>query len=225
MKKTIFSLFMLILFVPKTLFAITAYGYVYNTNDQPLGDVKISTSDAYKLYTGYSDSENGYYELYLENQKYILKYEKDGYESQTKYIDLEYDYTAYRQLERIKMVSTTNGTTTDAIIAGTWKGYYTVPKFNSQPDDVTAYLEQNGNHITGESYDQDGCEGTITGTIDGSIFTFEIQGKKSSNCCKNKFKGTAIITCVEDYMVMTFTIKLKGNCSGEAVGSGEFWKQ
>lgn len=47
--------------------------------------------------------------------------------------------------------------------------------------------------------------------------------EKSGICCKSKWKGTAIITCSEDYMVMTFTIK--DNCNGKTVGSGELWKQ
>ena len=108
-------------------------------------------------------------------------------------------------------------------ITGTWKGYLTIPELGS--DSVTAYLAQNGNDITGNTYNEDGCQGTITGTIKGSILNFIVNGKKSNICCKSTYKGTAIITCEEDYMVMTFTVKLKGNCSGKTVGSGEFWKQ
>lgn len=337
MKKLIWGiLFIFVLFTQLNAYAdLQVFGYVYDENDAPLENVKVSTKDNYNIFTD-TTKTNGWYSFGsfyegIKPQKYTFKYEKSGYQSLTKEIDFTTvsDESSY-QVERVTLIKlpstptptpatvgniagqvteadtgagihgatvtvkstgqsgttayvqgqdgvymiqnipvgaqtltanatgftsssrdvtvvagnpnpqtganvfnfallygtpTPSSTPIQTGIAGTWKGYYTVPEFSSQPDDVTAYLEQNGNHITGKSYDQDGCEGTITGTIDGSIFTFEIQGKKSSNCCKSKFKGTAIITCAEDYMVMTFTIKLKGNCSGEAVGSGEFWKQ
>lgn len=111
----------------------------------------------------------------------------------------------------------------DGNIAGTWEGYLTIPELGTES--VTAYLEQNGNSVTGKAITSDGCDGTIIGTIEGSILNFTVNGKRSNNCCKSTYKGTAVVTCEEDHMFMTFTLKLKSNCSGKYVGSGEFWKQ
>lgn len=216
MKKIIFGFLVLMLLIPKTIFGATyvsVRGYVYDANDKPLWGVQVSTKDNYQNYD--IDTEDGYYHLGLpEFQKYTLKYEKQGYETQTKEIETSDEYL---YLERVTMVATTDGT-----IAGTWKGNYTIPNW-SYSADFTIQLEQNGNNVTGDAITSDGCKGTLTGTIDESILTFKVKGQKSGVCCKSNWEGTAIITCSQDYMVMTFTIKDK--CNGKFVGSGEFWKQ
>ncbi|MEP9409882.1 MAG: carboxypeptidase-like regulatory domain-containing protein [Candidatus Brocadia sp.] len=220
-RKTIFGLLVLILLVPKTVFAVTyvhVSGYVYDANDKPLSYVRVSTKDNYKNYSDYSDVFGHYLLSLPESQKYTLKYEKQGYETQTKDIEISHeDWYEGMYLERVTMVATTDGT-----ITGTWKGNYTIPDW-SYSTDFTVQLEQNGNDITGDATTSDGCKGTLTGTIDETIITFKVKGEKSGGCCKSKWKGTAIITCSQDYMVMTFTIKDK--CNGKTVGSGELWKQ
>ncbi|MCF6155704.1 MAG: carboxypeptidase regulatory-like domain-containing protein [Candidatus Brocadia sp.] len=157
-------LFIFVLFTQINAYAdLQVYGYVYDENDVPLENVKVSTKDNYNIFTDTTNA-NGWYTLGsfyegIKPQKYTFKYEKSGYQSLTKEIDFttvsaEYSY----QLERVTLIKlpstptptpTPIATSTQINIAGTWKGYLTIPEWGS--DSVTAYLEQNGNNITGKA--------------------------------------------------------------------------
>lgn len=189
-------------------------GYVYDTNGRPLAGVYVSTEDAYEIHQDETDSY-GYYAFYdIRKQIYIIKYEKNNYQTQIK----EADLTSIPDFETPKFEKVVME---DFGLTGTWSGTYEIPEQNYS-DNLTMELNQKGDEISGNVSLSNGCTGTITGVFDGSILTFKIIGENTNYRCRSKWQGTAIIACTQDHMLMTFSIDTR---RGKMVGSGELWKQ
>ena len=80
MKKLIWGIvFIFVLFTQVNAYAdLQIYGYVYDENNEPLDNVKVSTSDNYNVFNATTE-DSGYYTLSgLRSEKYTLKYEKSG---------------------------------------------------------------------------------------------------------------------------------------------------
>ena len=88
--------------VTKVTIAGDIVGYVCDTNDKALSRVGISTKDDYKVYSE-ETSGSGHYSLSLRVGTYTIKYEKQGYQSQTNDISLRGG--EYKYLEMIVMVA------------------------------------------------------------------------------------------------------------------------
>ena len=80
------------------------YGYVYDTNNKGLSRVKISAEDDYRAYSE-ETTGSGSYSLSLKTGTYTIKYEKEGYQTQTNDISLLKRENRY--LEMIRMVAST----------------------------------------------------------------------------------------------------------------------
>ncbi|GJQ50384.1 MAG: carboxypeptidase regulatory-like domain-containing protein [Planctomycetia bacterium] len=104
--KKLLVLMVLSLFVYSTAKITSAsadiYGYVYNTDNKGLSKVKISAKDDYRAYSEES-SGSGSYSLSLKVGTYTIKYEKEGYQTQTNDINLLKRENRY--LEMIRMVA------------------------------------------------------------------------------------------------------------------------
>jgi len=87
--------------VTKVTIAGDIYGYVYDTNDKALSKVEISTKDDYKAYSA-ETSGSGHYSLSLSVGTYTIKYEKEGYQTQTNDVSLKKNENKY--LEMVEMV-------------------------------------------------------------------------------------------------------------------------
>ena len=88
--------------VAKVTIAGDILGYVYDTNDKGLSKVDISTKDDYKVYSE-ETSGSGHYYLSLSVGTYTIKYEKEGYQTQTNDISLLKNERKY--IEMVVMVA------------------------------------------------------------------------------------------------------------------------
>lgn len=77
-------------------------GYVYDTDNKGLSGVEVSSKDDYKVYREKTSGSGSYY-LSLNVGSYTLKYEKEGYQTQTSDISLLKNEKKY--LEMIVMVA------------------------------------------------------------------------------------------------------------------------
>lgn len=91
--------------VTKVTIAGDICGYVYDTNNKGLPGVKISSKDAYKVYSEKTSGSGSYY-LSLSVGSYTIKYEKEGYQTQTNDVSLLKDEKKY--IEMIVMVANPN---------------------------------------------------------------------------------------------------------------------
>lgn len=71
----------------KATIAGDIYGYVYDTNDKGLAGVNISTKENDKVYSG-GTSGSGHYCLSLGVGTYTIRYQKEGYQTQTNDVSL-----------------------------------------------------------------------------------------------------------------------------------------
>lgn len=85
-----------------TVASADIYGYVYDTNNKGLPKVKITTKDDYRAYSG-ETSASGNYSLSLNVGTYTIKYEKEGYQTQTNAINLLKNENRY--LDVIRMIA------------------------------------------------------------------------------------------------------------------------
>lgn len=208
MKKLIWGIvFIFVLFTQVNAYAdLQIYGYVYDENNEPLKNVKVSTSDNYNVFN-YTTDTYGWYSLGsayigIKSQKYTFKYEKSGYQSLTKEIDFttvsdKYSYQVER-VTLIKLPSTptptpaSTPTQTQIDITGNWKGYFSTSLIDSQT--ISENLKQfkksvNGTLRTGGT--GGGARGIVTGKVNGNIFKFKL--KETTKNCRGTFKGTATI--------------------------------
>lgn len=88
--------------VTKVTIAGDICGYVYDTHDKGLPGVKISSKDDCKVYSEKTSASGSYY-LSLSVGSYTLKYEKEGYQTQTSDVSLLKDEKKY--LEMVVMVA------------------------------------------------------------------------------------------------------------------------
>jgi hypothetical protein len=224
--------------VAKVSVASYIYGYVYDSNENALENVKVSTKDDYKNYetTTYN---NGYYDLSgLGIGTYTVKYEKGGYQTQSLDVVFETDYEEI-QLKKTIMVSnpiptpspipslTPIATLTpppipSPIIFPTPSPTATPTKefdvtgtwegyFSSSltSTDITMKLKQSNNIIKGRVKGSYGFRGKVRGKLSENTIKFTII--ETTRNCGGSFKGTATINGSGDEMDFTFTGK---DCSG-----------
>lgn len=104
MKKMFFIVVLCLLLcsVTKVTTASDIYGYVYDANDKGLYKVEVSTKDDHTVYRA-ETTGSGHYSLSLGIGTYTVKYEKEGYQTQTNDISLQKNEKKY--LEMIVMVA------------------------------------------------------------------------------------------------------------------------
>ena len=88
--------------VTKVTIAGDICGYVYDANNKGLPGVKISSKDDYKVYSENTSGSGSYY-LSLGVGTYMVKYEKEGYQTQTSDVSLVKNEKKY--IEMIVMVA------------------------------------------------------------------------------------------------------------------------
>jgi len=203
-------LFILVLFMQLNAYAdLQVYGYVYDENNEPLENVKVSTSDNYNVFndttgpSGLYSLGSAYSGIGIKSQKYIFKYEKSGYQSLTKEIDFTnvsdvsagYSY----QVERVTLIKLQSTPTPTPInITGTWRGYYSTSLVDS--DSCSFFLKQFKKRVDGTMSTGEGGSGNVTGKISGKTFKFKV--RQTNKKCKGSFKGIATITIDNDTQVL-----------------------
>jgi len=88
--------------VPKVTIAGDICGYVYDSNNKGLPGVEISSKDNSAAYSEKTSGSGSYY-LSMSVGTYTVKYEKEGYQTQTSDVSLQKNEKKY--LEMIVMVS------------------------------------------------------------------------------------------------------------------------
>jgi hypothetical protein len=73
--------------ITKVTFAGDICGYVYDTNKKGLSGVTISSKDDHNVYSEKTSGSGSYY-LSLNVGSYTLKYEKEGYQTQSTDVSL-----------------------------------------------------------------------------------------------------------------------------------------
>lgn len=88
--------------VVKVTIASDIFGYVYDVNNKALSKVEISTKDDCKVYSA-ETSGSGHYSLSLGGGTYTVKYQKEGYQTQTNDVTLQKDEKKY--VEMVVMIA------------------------------------------------------------------------------------------------------------------------
>lgn len=114
MKKTFFAVVFCLFMcnVAKITIASDIFGYVYDVNDRALSKVEISSKDDSKVYSA-ETSGSGHYSLSLGGGTYTVKYEKEGYQTQTNDISLQKDEKKY--VEMVIMIASQTPTLSSAL--------------------------------------------------------------------------------------------------------------